>query len=313
MLLQEYQRFALECSLVIGKMPDGAPKFLLERFLPKLERLVIANKAVHKTRNETVCLRLYKLLIDENQVTMLFQYADMNASDPSFTHTDTGATRTEKKDDGEGISVSAHLIIQRKPTGKLLDTCHDAILEEVPGISRSVIEAGLTHMLSECAVEEFIKPDSKKPLQCRPKISLQHNGNEKLNDLLKSGTINGFVAVRTGVQNQLDEEGELIVADERLVLKVKRTRGEKAMILINKARDKILARQYTRLQIRYTGDNKRSLTFDVGAREENISEKMFAKSSLINFDEPIAQCQIDVHIKLKDKMTDILNKMAVVN
>jgi hypothetical protein len=312
MLLQEYQRFALECSLVIGKIPDEAPTFLLERILPQLKSLVDKNEAVHKTKEETITLRLYKLEIEDHQVTLLFQYADKNASDPSFTHTDTGNTRTEQKKEGEGISVSAHLIIRRAPTGKLLNTCHDAILEEVPGISRGVIEAGLTHMLSECSKTDFQKPDSKKPLQCRPKVSLQHNGNEKLHDLLKTGTISGFVAVKTGVQNALDEEGELVVADERLVLKVKRTRGQQAMILINKARDKILDRQYSRLQIRYQGDNKRSQTLDVGVREANIAEKMFAKSSLITFDEPIAQCQTGVHVKLKSKMIDILNKMAKV-
>lgn len=310
MLLQEYQRFALECTFAIGKIPDEAPPFTLEMILPKLKKLVDENNAVHKTKEDTVSLRLYKLLIEDKHVTMLFQYADKNAADPSFTHTDTGATRTEEKKPGEGISVSAHLIIQRTPNGKLLNTLHDAILEEVPGISRGVIEAGLTHMLSECASEQFEKPDSKKPLQCRPKITLQHNGNETLEQLLKSGTISGFVAVKTGVQNALDEEGELLVADERLVLKVKRTRGEQAMALINKARDKILDREFSRLQIRYKADSKRSLTLDVGAREKNISEKLFAKSSLVVFDEPITQCQVEIHNKLKEKMIQILNKMA---
>lgn len=312
MLLQEYQRFTLECSLVIGKIPDEAPTFLLERILPQLKNMVDRNKAVHKTKDETITLRLNKLEIEEHHVTLLFQYADKNASDPSFTHTDTGNTRTEQKQDGEGISVSAHLIIRRAPTGKLLNTCHDVILEEVPGISRGVIEAGLTHMLSECSKADFKKPDSSKILLCRPKVSLQHNGNETLHDLLESGTINGFVAVKIGVQNALDEEGELVVVDERLVLKVKRTRGQKAMTLINKARDKIFAREYSRLQIRYQGDNKRSLTLDVGVREANIAEKIFAKSSLVNFDEPIAQCQTEVHVKLKKLMIEILNKMAKV-
>ncbi len=309
MLLQEYQRFALECTFAIGKIPDDAPNYKLDMILPKLQKLVEENKAVHRTKEESITLRLYKLVPEDDQITMLFQYADKNASDPSFTHTETGATRTEEKQDGEGISVSAHLIIRRKPTSELLSMFHDAVLEEVPGISRAVIEAGLTHMLSECAGGQFEKPDAKKPLQCRPKITLKHNGNETLQQLLKSGTISGFVAVKTGVQPALDEEGELKIADERIVLKVKRSRGEQAMALINKARDTIQEREYTRLQIRYKADSKRSSTLDVGAREENIGEKMFAKSSLVTFDEPIAQCQVKIHDKLKVKMIALLNKM----
>ncbi|RYV03778.1 hypothetical protein SOPP22_02845 [Shewanella sp. OPT22] len=313
MLLQEYQRFALECTLVVGKMPEDAPNFNLEKFLPKLVKFVNDNKAVHKTKDDTVSLRLSKVETEEKYISLLFQYADKNAADPSFSHTETGKTRTVYKEAGEGISVSAHLIINRKPTGELFNTYHDAVLEEVPGISRSVIEAGLTHILSECAVEEFEREDAKKPIKCRPKISLRHNGSAKLNDLLKNGTINGFVAVKTRVDNSLDEEGELKVADERLVLKVKRSRGEKALALINKAKDKIKDRQYSKLQIRYKGDNKRSSTLDVGVREENIAEKMFAKSSQIDVDEPIAQCQEIIHTKLKSKMVLILNRMIEEN
>lgn len=307
MILQEYQRFALECTFVVGQIPEDAPQFTLERFLPKLKKWVYENKAVHTTKNDSITLRLSKLEFDDNQITMLFKYADKNATNPSFTHTQTGETRTVLKEDGEGISVSAHLVLLRKPNGKLLNSYHDAILEEVPGLSRGVIAAGLTHMLSECSTVHFKKDDSKKQLQCRPKVSLTFDGNDTLDELLKTGTITGFVAVKTKVTNKLDEKAELIIADERIVLKVKRSRGEEAMRLINMAKDFASDKEYSRLQIRYQGNNKRTKTLEVSSREEDIAEKMFAKSTIIYLGEKVDQCQEDIHNQLQEKLIAILD------
>lgn len=307
MILQEYQRFALECTFVVGQIPEDAPQFTLERFLPKLKKLVDENNAVHTTKNDSITLRLSKLEFDDDKITMLFKYADKNATNPSFTHTETGATRTVPKEDGEGISVSAHLVLLKKPNGKLLNNYHDAILEEVPGLSRGVIEAGLTHMLSECSTVHFEKDDNKKQLKCRPKISLTFDGNDTLDELLKTGTISGFVAVKTKVKNKLDEKAELIVADERIVLKVKRSRGEEAMRLINLAKDFASDKEYSRLQIRYQGNNKRTKTLEVSSREEDVAEKMFAKSTIIYLGEKVEQCQEDIHNQLQEKLVAILN------
>lgn len=306
MILQEYQRFALECTFVVGKIPDDAPVFTLERFLPKLKKLVEENQAIHKTKNDSITLRLSKLDICDAKITMLFKYADKNATDPSFTHTETGKTRTVQKEDGEGVSVSAHLVLLRAPNGKLLNTYHDAILEEVPGLSRNVIEAGLTHMLSVCATEHFERDDNKKQLQCRPKISLTFDGNDTLDELLKTGTITGFVAVKTKVHNKLDEKAELVVADERIVLKVKRSRGQEAMRLIQLAKNYASDNEYSRLQIRYQSNNKRNKTLEVGSREQDIAEKMFAKSTIVYLGEKVEQCQEEIHVELEEKLVNIL-------
>ncbi|WP_298775150.1 hypothetical protein [uncultured Shewanella sp.] len=307
MIMQEFQRFALECTFSIGQIPESAPQFTLERFLIKLQNLVLDNKAVHKTKDDTVTLRLSKLDINEETVVMLFKYADINATDPSFTHSDTGDTRTEPKKDGEGISVSSHLVLLRNPKEQSNQANHDAIFEEVPGISRKIIEAGLTHMLKECAVEHFEKKGSKKENMCRPKISLTYDGNDSLEQLLKKGHITGFVAVKTKLKDQLDEESKLIITDEKITFKVKRSMGEKAMRAIQTVKSYASKNDYSKVQIRYQSNDKRSKTFEVKSREENIAEKMFAKSTVINLTEKVEQCQEDIHNELKKKLIYILN------
>ncbi|QSX40885.1 hypothetical protein [Shewanella cyperi] len=310
MIIQQYERYLLECNFGVRKHPDDAPDFDLERILPKLKSMVASNKAVYEIKNGDVSLRLNQLNIDDQTVTMLFQYADKKATDPTFTEILTGKTRTAEKKEGEGISVSAHLVIQRKPSSEALKIFHHAILEEVPGITRQILANGLTHMLAICAQSTYQRDGEKKDLKCRPMVSLEFNGNEKLSSLLNKGTIRGFVAFRDAVDNKMDEDSEFTVKDERITLVALKTRGEQALRLIEDAKGWVNKRQYTRLQIKYVGDNKRQRTLEVGVRERDIAEKMFAKSSLVSVSEPIAQCQEVVHAKLHEKILIKLHDMV---
>lgn len=310
MILQQYERFILECCFGVRKYPEESPDFDLERILPQLSRMVTANQAVYEIKNADVSLRLNRLVVEDDVVTMLFQYADKKATDPTFTRIADGKTRTVPKAPGEGISVSAHLVINRKPYSDALKIFHHAVLEEVPGITKRIVAKGLTHMLSVCAQSTFRRDGEKKDLKCRPIVSLEFNGNEKLRDLLRKGSITGLVAFKDVVDNKMDEEGEFKIKDERMTLVTLKTRGQQALDTIERVKDWIGAREYTRLQIRYDGDNKRKRTLEVGVREQDISEKMFAKSSLITVDEAISQCQETIHPKLHGKMLDKLNHMV---
>ncbi|MDH0447247.1 hypothetical protein [Shewanella sp. GD04112] len=313
MILQQYERYLLECNFGVRKHPDDAPDFNFERILPNLKNMVAKNQALYEIKNGDVSLRLHKLKVEEYAVTMLFQYADKKATDPTFTEIITGKTRTAEKKEGEGISVSAHLVIRREPHNKALKIFHHAILEEVPGITRQVIANGLTHMLSICAQSTYRRDGEQKDLKCRPMISLEFNGNEKLSTLLNKGTIRGFVAFRDAVDNKMDEDSEFTVKDERITLVALKTRGEKALKMIEEAKGWVNKREYTRLQIKYVGDNRRHRTLEVGVRERDIAEKMFAKSSLVSLNDPIAQCQEDIHTKLHQKIVAKLEEMVQVD
>ncbi|WP_338591363.1 hypothetical protein VXM60_02270 [Shewanella khirikhana] len=292
------------------KYPNESPDFDLERILPPLKKLVDENQAVYVINNGDVSLRLNKLHITDDVVTMLFQYADKKATDPTFTRIADGKTRTVQKEEGEGVSVSAHLVINRKPQNTALKIFHHALLEEVPGITKRLLAKGLTHMLAECAKSSYRRDGIKKDFKCRPMVSLEFNGNEKLSDLLSKGSITGLVAFRDVVANKMDEDAEFKVKDERMTLVTLRKRGKAALDTIEKAKDWIGDRKYTRLQIRYEGDNKRKQTLEVGVREQDISEKMFAKSSFVSVDEAIAQCQETIHPKLHNKMLTKLDDMV---
>lgn len=310
MLLLEYQRFALECSMILNKTPEDAPKIKLENILLPLKKYIDEKKAIHTTMGGRKTFIIREMHIDDHKIVFLMQYADMDATDPSFTNIGTGTTRTETKKEGEGISVSAHLVLSRSPQSVLRDVVHDAILEEVPGLSKTVLKAGLNAILHECTALEFEHPESNRILKCRPLIGLDYNAGEKLEDLLKHGSVTGFVATRASAIDKLDEDGELFVSQERMEIRVKKSRGQKAIDMIKKARDAVQGREYTRLMIRYEGDDKRTKSLEVQTREQNIAEKFFAKNYKIDVEHKVEQCQDTIHIELVDKMVLLLNKMA---
>lgn len=80
----------------------------------------------------------YKKSPTNETVTMLIQYADGDVTDPTFLHMKKRSLRKEPKKDGEGVAVSAHVVISTKPHD-VLGLFYRVLVEEVPGLRRSKI------------------------------------------------------------------------------------------------------------------------------------------------------------------------------
>ncbi|MGD1468461.1 hypothetical protein [Vibrio harveyi] len=315
MLLLETERFILETTFALQPLPTDAPLITLADCLPHLLSMIDEDKAVYSMRHDRAQMRITDYLerdYDEEgkgAVTLLLQFTDSDASDPSFGNMETGETRTVEKEEDEGLSVTAHLTIETHPINEGMPNVHNAVLEEVNGINKTNINSALTRMFRECTDLDFIDENTKKRKKCRPQVRLDVNAGHKLEELMQKGFVAGFKAVKYKAENKLDEEGDLEIQEESILLKSKKKRGKAALELIKKAAKFANDQQFSRLMVRYQDDNRKHKTFNISTREEDFANGLFGKSEKILLENVIQQCESEIHAELSEKMVNYLKKM----
>ena len=313
-MLLENERFCLEASVMVTSIPTEAPVIPLADCAPHLIEKIRSNEAAYSLKNGQAIFRIVDFsLVDERYLTLLCMYADSEISDPSFSELETGKTRTEKKKDGEGIATTAHVMIDLTPVPECLDRCYNALIEEVPGINRTLLSSALTSLIKEATDFTFKSPKREEPYKCRPKISVNLNAGHNLNELLTKGWVTGFSAERHVADSLLDEAGELVIEKESIVIGTNKTRGTKALDVIKKAIFSIKEKDYSRLVVRYTDDNKKQQSLPMSTtvkRNEDIGERFFSESKKIILADTIQQCEDSLHTELVEKMREHISTLS---
>lgn len=319
MLLLETQRYIIETTFALNPIPKESPTITLEHCLPNLKMAIEHGTAIHSMRDGRVQIRIKQyeeFLYDKEDeekgsaLVFLIQYVDSDASEPSFGKMDTGDIRVFEKEDDEGLSVTAHLVVELKPISDAMPAVHNAVLEDVNGINKTNISSALTKIFHNCTDLSFINEETKKNNKCRPKITLDINAGHKLDELFKKGFISGFKAVKYHTDVKLDDEGDLEIKEESIVFSSSRKRGEAAIEMIKKAAKLTNEKEFSHLMVRYQGDNNKQSTFKVDTRDENFIEGLFGKSEKVILGDTIQQCEKNIHQELTGKMVNYLINMA---
>ncbi|MCO7227566.1 hypothetical protein [Pleionea sp. CnH1-48] len=308
MLLLENERYLIECTLKIGTYPKDGPRLSFEQGLMPLLDVIKKGESVYEIRNGTASLIIEDFIEYENSIMFLLKYSDGKKSDPSFANLKTGESRVVKKEKGEGIAVSSHLLVSKVPNPDF-PGFYDALLEEVPGITRTLIGSAFNRFLSIEVEYTFVRKSSGNEVQCRPLIDLQLNMSHNIDDCLKGGILTGFVAVQHAQSGALDEDGELKVYESRLVIKAKKSKKDykdKIMKAIKYATEN----KYQKLTIKYRDENKRQKSLDMSTSRDALKESFFSKVKKIRLSNPIMECQDEFHPELCKKMKENLSDMS---
>lgn len=309
MIIEDYGRYVIDCELELGSIPEDAPHIPLRQCLPYLLELIDDEKAVYDFKKGEAVARIlaYELVPDES-VTLLFQLADTNASDPAFAELDTGVSRVVRKGVGEGLAATAHLVISLEPENAAFPEVYNAVFEEVPGLTRTLIGAVMTALFNEAVEFEFDRNKNGKHsrCKCRPRVSLLPLSEQSLSDCLKGGWLLGFSAVRKVKDQVLDEEGEIKIEESRLVLKTKKSGAQRALDLVKKAASLVHGQGYTGLRIMYEDENKRKKSIPINPKRQDLQASVFIRSEYVHLPEKIDQCQSDIHPDLVKEMRAIL-------
>lgn len=311
MLLGDNERFIIKCDIDLEPFPKEAPSMLLKNCVPTLRTLLKDKKAHYEINKGKSVIRLLALTEAPTHYSLLFQYANREASDPAFANLKTGISRVAKKGDDEGLGATAHMIIEKNASNPAFPNTYAAVIEEVPGITRALLSQALTSFFRDCGFT-FQKPDSKNDLKCRPIVEISFHASSTLEKTLNTGYLAGIVATRKVAENSLDEEGSVRIDEQILKISTKFKTGEKAVHAVKKAYDKLRTMGYGTMRITYRDANRRTGTDSFSLTPER-SLKELATAQLAQRDKAILTTAIDVcqekeHAELLKKMLAFMSK-----
>tara|TARA_Y100000296_G_scaffold77626_1_gene99405 strand:+ start:542 stop:1534 length:993 start_codon:yes stop_codon:yes gene_type:complete len=311
--------------------PEDAPPFKLEPVLRQVEQAWKKGEAVHQYENGALTVRIKDMKFVKDYVGVLINVSNINATDPAFSHVITGDVRTEQKKDNEGIAASCHILF-RKDELKVDSHKYLALIEEVVGIPKSIIERFLTFLFRAHCKATYVNPakNEKKPLQCRPKAVFQGHGSETLQSSLKEGELQGVVLLNHKDTGFIDDTKQLRTTERVMRLRAtEKPKGNAALALIKRAREYADQNNFDEVRVQFKevveeiktvdkqGKQKKKeiakqRTVKFESREQDFANMIFTKSEMIKLDKTIGQCEELIHAELlnsmKKKLDNLMNK-----
>ncbi|HEK2033337.1 MULTISPECIES: hypothetical protein [Gammaproteobacteria] len=307
-MLSEHNRWLSFYEFIITPTHDDAPLIPMTEIAPKLESLFNSGDAIRMYSGGNRAMRISDCRYDRDNglLTLLIQLADKRVSDPVFSNLESGALRVEPKLDGEGIAVSCHVVIKTVPSATSVNF-YRAIVEVVPGITRSVFEPFLKAMLKDAYDGEmFTSSINNKEYQLRPTLKVASLVSKTLEESLAGSSLVGMRLVKTSVIDEMDQNPYTEVRERSLKLGIKRqpSRGERGN-LIEMIRGVALEDGYNKLIINYRKDGKQS-SLDIEIRED-ATDQLFTKLEKVILPDGIAQCEEFIHNDLTTRMSTLIN------
>jgi len=227
-------------------------------------------------------------------------------ADPVFADLESGALRVEPKLAGEGIAVSAHFVLNCEPTADSADH-YKVVVENVPGITKSVFEPFLNAMLRKAYEnEEFISPVSKKRYKLRPVVQVISHASETLEQSLLGSRLQGIRLISTTREELLDKNPYTDMVEKSVKMKVVKQPGVNGRRrLLTSLRARANREGYTKLIISFSKNGKQS-SVDLDVRED-AATKLFTKMEKVILPDGIKQCEPSIHQDLNERMIRALN------
>jgi len=317
MLLGDFERYVVECELELARNPKDAPSMPAADSLKAVETMFKAGKAIYVISDGKATVRIVdmKRNEDEDHTIILFQYANSEASDPHFANKKTGESRRAGRAEDEAPAITCHLCIKHTPRKpNLFPDLYKVLVEEVPGLTKSLMASALTWMISESTNYSFERRDGDKrrDIKCRPILNLKPYASKTLAESLKTGVLTGMTAVRYKNNKKLDDDGDIHIVQETMVLAFQNTTGNKAIELVKKASDIVRGMEYSDLKLTRKDQNKRTISDEIDISYDksiqDIADTIFAEKSKVIVNAIIELCQKEIHEQLAGKMKALLLK-----
>lgn len=228
---------------------------------------------------------------DKNLVHFLIQYGDKLISDPAFWNPDTDSTRLAEKTEEEMGAFSAHLSISLEPTVQR-GSEHIALLEQVPGISVSRIEAFFKYLFKTSASMVF-DDDYGKSKQGRIIPILLGHASQGLIDELERGKLRNIELVsRSYKENDFDEFGYTTEISRAILLKAAPKKSEENPIfnLLNAVKKKANESGYQEMRLRYHRFEGKDISLSVNTAKKEALDTLFTRCEIVRFSESLPQC-----------------------
>ncbi|MFW6028440.1 MAG: hypothetical protein ACOC9Q_02840, partial [bacterium] len=227
MLLEKFSRYFRRYDITFAPRHKGAAYLTLDApageysVRDALQRRKNADLAMTVQPNgDIVELMEVDYRPDDKALVLLFHRGSPNAADPAYrkrarAKAGTKVTvRDSVKEKGEEQSVSAHFIVYDSPVRQGVFRC---VLEEVPGISMTVVRQCLGEAMAEY---EYKFKRKKKIMPTYSVVKAEGVKSESMTDALKTGHANWVTLVRPATPDFVDADGVFEPVNEVMRLRI---------------------------------------------------------------------------------------------
>lgn len=313
-MLNIWERWVQFHELYVESEPVEAPTIDLASLMPHWVKRIKSKQAVKMINNKTAAIRVLDVEYKKNEkvIVLLLQYADTNVTDPAFSELETGKLRVEPKLAGEGIAVSAHVVINLAPHDSLKQ-CYRFLLEEVPGLGRSTLSPFIKSELKEISKNLFEfkdKDDNSKTKKYLPSAEILGTPTQKLTEELEDGCIlQGIELVQfTHSKPLIDEEGFYTESSRHIKLVPHKSGVESVVDAIKKAWVYAKSEKFNNVKLKYKHPKGKQKTATMGSDISDIANVLVVKSELVSSEEVLAQCSENIVRSIADKMVGLLKQ-----
>jgi hypothetical protein len=282
------------------------PPIPLDGILRSLEDSNKIDGYVKLIDNEQAALRLndIKVSLQDNKAILLVTYADKRGADPVFANLQKGTLRAEPKLDGEGVAISAHIAFGLSCNGAKL---YPVVLEDVPGIGRTLLEPFLRSAFKNCSSYQF-KNLNGNMQKTWPVPTLLIKQSEKLVKSLQSGGYLTEVEVtKFSVVAGFDKIENIAEKKTTTVIKIDgRPTGDKAREILNNI--KVLAKQkgYLDMRVKWVNSSKERKQVALGTARADAGDVLYGRVERVNLSKKLPQCSATIDPEIHKKMFDFL-------
>ena len=311
-MINPYERWIQFHELVLGVNQPEA-KINLESIIKGLKYRLAKQLSFKMLNNDTAAIRIVKINHDikSKALILLLQYADSNVSDPQFSKLKHAKIRTVPKLEGEGIVVSAHVVISLIPNN---ENSHMFLLEEVPGLGRSRIDGFLHTEIKQSAdylgLNECIDTDSKKVKKFHPITEILGTSSQTLGSEEDEGmALQSIELIKFRTEEGgMDELGYYKEEVRSVKLKIEKSAADKVIDILKKVRKIASDEGYQSIKYRYKKQGLRQKTGTLNSDEVDIADVLLAKNELFDTKTGMPQCSEKFIKKLVDKMVGIVKE-----
>lgn len=310
-VLSDFERWVFVYDFIISPKHENAPAITMKEALDRLQLVFMAQKGVKMYLNESRAMRLSALEINNrsNKATLLIQMCDKNVTDPVFSELKSGTLRIEPKLAGEGIAVSAHVVISLKPNDNSTNS-YLTLVEDVPGIGRTALKAFLQSLFKDAFESvDFINPNTKRRCEHRPMLEITSHQSRTLADSLKGGRLLTVTLTSSKKINEFDKNPYTSQVDHVVKLKVvKQPKTVKDKVnFISDMRNAAKLKGFDTVRVSFRNHDKQdSLEFERG---EDATTKLFTRSEKIILGTQINQCEAKIHSELQEKLLTLIKRI----
>lgn len=310
-MLHEFERNIGFYRLRLESIPIEKDRIPLHEAMDQLIPLYNNGDAYWIHQNGKQSVRLLELQDADEYYVFLISISKRDIADPAFEHIFTGDYRVEAKQEDEGISYSAHMLVYKNESADHGGISHKVALERIQGLGSSIIMPFLTHLFRQSyALSRPVFWYNQTNRLYRPRVNLTGDLSTTLHNEMQRGRISGVELV--DYRNNafaLDEEGILIEKKATLSLTVSGEPDEATLSrMINALRSRARAAQYDQVKIKVERDDTGEQTIPINIDiDQDATETLAVRKELVTVsqDNPLGQR----HANIRDDFVDLIHNI----